>query len=225
MATTVQNIVDRAKALSSANGLSSLTSDTAEMIFRVNQAQNAIFDQISAANRSYFAATASITSTSGASGRSFDLSAVTPPVARVLRIVLTASGATLNQVDLLDTDGELAPRYYMLGTTAYEVSNDWNTASSAAVSATLTYVKRATQLSTSGALTQTVTLQDEFADLLDLKLGAYLAHKDVGRDPQEIARLEAMYDERFNDFLTYLDQFGGVEARRHDIPAPRGTKK
>lgn len=220
MATTIQQILSRATSFSSANGLQSLTNDNAEIINRVASDERQLFDLAAAMNSYYFATTAAVTSSSGSSARTIATSALTPPVGRLLRFVL-ASGTEVNQVDLRDVDAELEPRYYVLGTTLVEVDNDWS-ASSGTVSGTLTYVKRPAVLSTTGALTQTVTLPDEFVDILELKLAYYLAHKDYGREQPELKRLEAMIARREQDFVTFLTTFGGVESRNTIIPKVGG---
>ena len=222
MSTTISDIKDRAVAWSSANGLQSLASDTAEIINRVAADERQLFDLAASVNSYYFATTASVTSSSGSSARTITTSALTPPVGRILRFVLN-SGTEVRQVDLRDTDAELAPRYYLLGTVLTEVSNDWSS-TSGTVSGTLTYVKRPTALDTTGALTQTVTLPDEFSDLLELKLAFYLAHKDYGREQPEVKRLQDLIDQRTTDFLTFISTFGGVESRAFQIPST-GNKR
>ena len=217
MTTTIQDIQTRAVAWSSANGLQSLVSDNAEIINRVAADERQLFDLAASTNSYFFATTAAVTSSSGTSARTITTTALTPPVGRILRFVLD-SGAEVSQVDVRDTDAELSPRYYMLGTTLYEVSNDWS-ATSGTVGGTLTYVKRPTALDTTGTLTQTVTLPDEFTDILDLKLAHYLAHKDYGREQPEIKRLEEMVARREQDFVQFITSFGGVEARRVTIPS------
>ena len=217
MTTTIQDIQTRAVAWSSANGLQSLVSDNAEIINRVAADERQLFDLAASTNSYFFATTAAVTSSSGTSARTITTTALTPPVGRILRFVLD-SGAEVSQVDVRDTDAELSPRYYMLGTTLYEVSNDWS-AASGTVGGTLTYVKRPTALDTTGTLTQTVTLPDEFTDILDLKLAHYLAHKDYGRENPEIKRLEEMVARREQDFVQFITSFGGVEARRVTIPS------
>lgn len=196
--------------------MQSLTNDTAEIINRVAVDERILFDLAAATNSYYFAATSAVTSSSGSSGRTITTSALTPPVGRILKFVL-ANGTEVSQVDLRDTDAELSPRYYLLGTVLTEVSNDWS-ASSGTVAGTLTYVKRPTALSTSGALSQTVTLPDEFADLLELRLAHYLAHKDYGREQPEIQRLEAMIAERTEQYVAFLQTFAGPESRKTTIP-------
>ena len=222
MTTTVTQLKDRAVAWSSANGLQSLVSDTAEIINRVAADERALFDLAAATNSYYFATTAAVTSSSGTTARTITTSALTPPVGRILKLVL-ASGDEVNQVDLRDQDAELSPRYYLVGTVLTEVSNDWS-ASSGTVSGTLTYVKRPTVLSTTGALSQTITLPDEFADLLEMKLAYYIAHKDYGRELPELKRLDDMIQARTAEYVTFLESFGGIEHRRFNIPA-RGGKR
>ena len=222
VSTTIQTIQTRAVAWSSANGLQSLVSDNAEIINRVAADERQLFDLAAGTNSYYFATTSAVTSSSGSSARTITTTGLTPPVGRILRFVLN-SGTEVSQVDVRDTDAELAPRYYMLGTTLTEVSNDWS-ATTGTVAGTLTYVKRPTVLDTTGALTQTVTLPDEFVDILELKLAHYLAHKDYGREQPEVKRLEEMIARREQDFLNFITSFGGVEARRVTIP-PTGFKR
>ena len=128
MSTTIQDIQTRAVAWSSANGLQSLVSDNAEIINRVAADERQLFDLAASTNSYFFATTAAVTSSSGTSARTITTTALTPPVGRILRFVLD-SGAEVSQVDVRDTDAELSPRYYMLGTTLYEVSNDWSAVS------------------------------------------------------------------------------------------------
>ena len=115
MATTITQLKDRAVAWSSANGLQSLVSDTAEIINRVAADERVLFDLAASLNSYYFATTAAVTSSSGTSARTITTSALTPPVGRILRLVL-ASGDEVNQVDVRDQDAELSPPYFLLGT-------------------------------------------------------------------------------------------------------------
>lgn len=222
MTTTLQQIQDRAVAFSSANGLSSLVSDRSEIINRIAAFQRSLFDLATRENRYYFAIAIPVGSTGGASGRTINLSSLPTPCGRIIKFVLN-DGRTVSQVDLQDLEAELSPRYYVLGTTMYEVSNDWS-AVSGVVTGILTYVGLPTVPNVAGDLTQTVSLPDEFVDLLELKLSQYLAHKDVGRDPEEIERLGKMIEAREEDFISHITQFGGVEARRFNIPT-KGDKK
>lgn len=222
MTTTLQQIQDRAVAYSTANGLSSLVSDRSEIINRIAGFERDAYDLATRENRYFFAVQAPVTSSAGSSGRTISLSSLTIPCGRILKFVLN-DGRTVDQVDIQDLEAELAPRYYVLGSTIYEVSNDWN-AASGAVNGTLTYVRQPALLSTSGDLTQTLTLPDEFADMLELRLAQYLAHKDVGRDPLELERLDKMVAAQDENFISHVGQFAGVESRRFDIPT-KGDKK
>ena len=216
MTTTCQQIVDRAVAWSSANGLTSLTSDNAEIINRIAADERAMFDVAAQSSSFYYAVETAVTSSSGSSGRTIATNSLTPPVGRILRFVL-ASGTEVHQVDLRDTDAELEPRYYLVGTAIKEISNDWST-STGTVSGTLTYIRRATDLDVTGGMAQTVTLEDRFVDILEMRLALYLAHKDVGRDPVEIQRLEQMVQARMQDFTQMLVLYGGAEVRQFNLP-------
>lgn len=222
MTTTLQNIKDRAVAWSVANGLTTLTSDTAEIINRIAADERALFDASAQSSSFFHAVETAVTSSSGSSGRTITTSGLSPLVGRILRFVL-ASGSEVNAVDLRDTDAELSPRYYLIGTTLKEVGSDWS-ASSGTVSGTLTYVRQPAALSTTGALTQTITLDDRFADILEMRLALYLAHKDVGRDAPELQRLEAMIQQRMQDYQQMLVLFGGADVRRFNLPIIGGQK-
>lgn len=220
MTTTAQTIVTRAVSFSALN--TPLASDRAEMLSRIRADQQAVFSSVASLTRDYFQTTASVTSTVAASGRTIDLSAVTPPIERILQFVLS-DGREVSQVDVLDTDAELAPRYTTRGQTLVEVSNDWSTTSSAAITGTLTYVYGATDIDPDGAYTQLVTVPDAWVDLLVLPLALYLFQKDPGRDAAEGDRLAAKLDSRQQEFVAFLSNYGGIASRRFDVPSPRST--
>lgn len=188
MTTTCQTIVDRAKATSPLN--TPLTADRSEMLSRVRADQQELFTRLAGRTRDRFQTTAAIASSSGAQGRIFTLSELTLRVERVLKITL-GDGREINQVDVLDPDAELAPRYYVRGQTLIEVSNDWST-TTGIVNATLIYVYGMTDVDPAGALTQLVSVPDEWIDLLALPLAMYLFQKDPGRDPSEFDRLSGI---------------------------------
>jgi len=215
MSTTCQDIVSRAQSFNTLN--QGLTSDSVEMLSRIRSDQQSLFTSVAGLTRDYFQSTVSITSTGGASGRTFDLSAVSPPVERVLMVTL-GDGRQLNEVDIQDIDAELAPRYVPRGTKLVEVSNDWG--SSGTKTATMVYVYGMTDVDPSGSLTQNVTVPDPWVDLLVLPLARYLASKDPGRDPNEIQNLSAMLDEKQQEFVAYLTNYSGIKSTRLVIPAP-----
>jgi hypothetical protein len=144
------------------------------------------------------------------------------PCGRILKFVLN-DGTEVSQVEFLDLEAELAPRYFVLGKKMYEVSNDWSGTAGTA-SGTLIYVRQPAVINVDGDLTQSLSLDDEFTDLLELRLAQYLAHKDVGRDPLELARLEKLVEAADETFVSHITQFGGVESRRFNIPV-KGNKK
>lgn len=217
MTTTCQTIVTRAQAFSALN--QPLTTDRAEMLSRIRADQQALFTSVAGLARDRFTTTTALTSTAAARGRTCDLAGVTPPVERVLQLVLS-DGREVFQVDELDQAAELAPRYFVRGTTLVEVGNDWNTAAGTAVTATLAYVYGATDIDPAGLYTQAVSVPDAWVDLLVLPLAMYLHTKDPGRDPAEYQALAARLDERQQAFLAYLGNYGGVEHRRFILPTP-----
>lgn len=218
MSTTCNDIVARAQAFNTLN--QGLTSDSVEMLSRIRADQQALFTGVAGLTRDYFQITAPLTSTGGASGRQFDLSTLSPPNERVLLLTL-GDGRDCNEVDVLDIDAELAPRYVARGKTLVEVSNDWG--ASGAKTATLTYVYGASSIDPSGSLTQAVSVPDEWIDLLVLPLAKYLASKDPGRDPNEITNLAAMQDEREQQFVSFLTNYSGIKSVRVIPPVPSST--
>lgn len=220
MTTTCQNIIDRARGFNTLNV--PLTGDKIEMLSRILADQTDVFASIAGLSRDRFQTSAQLISTVAASGRVLDLTLLALPIERPLTLVL-ADGREVNQVDVLDVEAELRPRYLIRGTKLVEVSNDWNTASSAAVTTTLTYVYGPTAIDPTGALTQLVAVPDEWVDLLVLPLALYLFQKDPGRDPAEGDRLDAKLSQRQDAFVGYLKNYGGLAVTRFDIPSPQST--
>jgi hypothetical protein len=226
--TTCQTVLDRAKSVSPLN--SALASDRAEMLSRIRADQQELFTVLAGKSRDRFQTTAALASTGGSSGRVFNLATITAlPVERVLQLVLQ-DGREANQVDVLDIDAELAPRYFVRGQTLIEVSNDWATVAGA-VQATLVYVYGMADIDPTGALTQLVSVPDPWIDLLVLPLAMYFFQKDPGREEAEYARLVAMLGSfeqrtgRRGAFLDYLENYGGVESKRFLQPTPPESRK
>jgi hypothetical protein len=222
MTTTCQEIIARARSFSILN--TALTSDTAEMLSRIRADQRELRAMLAAETRDFFQSQTTKSSNAAASGRVVSIAALTPPLERILKVELL-NGTEVNQVDVIDPDAELAPRYIVRGQNLIEWRNEWDTGSANLVRLTITYVGAPTDISPTGALTQTVSIPDEWTDLLALPLAAYCVHKDAGRDTAEYDRLMAMNASRRTAFLEYLQHYGGIEARRFDVPAPAGTKK
>lgn len=226
MATTVQNVFDAALLWSSANTGAFRGAGTREILERVLFAEQGLFTKLAEENRTFYALPKTPASSTGGSGRTLDLGALTPPVERTLRIVLP-DGRDLNLVDITDTDAELAPRGYFLGTTLYEIANEWS-AAPGAVSPTVYYVQRPVDLNLAGDLTQAVGLPDRFAQYYAVDLAAYFVHKDyarVGNDPQELERLNAKAQGIYADIVAYVDHFHGALSRRFILPTPTPAEK
>lgn len=219
MTTTCTDIVNRARAFSALN--QGLTGDSVEMLSRIKADQQRVFTGVAGITRDRFKTTAALTSSGGASVRVFTLSAVTPPIERVLLVTL-GDGRIVNPVDELDPEAELAPRYFVRGQTLIEVGNDWG--SSGAKTATLVYVYGATAITPTGSLSQTVTIPDEFIDVLVLPLAGYLHQKDPGRDPAEYERLVMALDDAQQTFVGYLTNYGGIVSERFVLPNPLRQK-
>lgn len=222
---SLQSIVDLAVGFSTANPGMAVLANTAQLIARMRADQRAIYTKIAERNRTYYLQTVGVTSNVAASGRVVDLSAVTPPLERLLQLVLS-DGRVVSLVDILDLESELAPRCYVLGQQLVEVGNDYSPDASA-INGTLYYVAAPTDLDTTGDLTQAMSLPTDWSDLLVIPLAQWLAAQDStqalqGGPPRddEIARLQTMYEETLETFLTYLDHYSGVPALRFDVPRP-----
>lgn len=154
---------------------------------------------------------------------------IAPPVERVLKVT-GSDGREFNQVDVLDVEAELAPRYFVRGQKLIEVGNDWATAAGV-VTGTLVYVYGMTDIDPTGFLSQVITVPDQWVDLLVLPLAMYFFQKDPGRDEAEYARLAGMLGSfadrsgRRGAFLDYLENYGGVESRRFIQPSPPDSRK
>lgn len=216
MSTTCSQVVQRAVAMNPLNA--SLANDPVEMLARIDQQQTRIFTAVAAVSKDRFQTTATVTSSAGASGRVLDCSALTPPLERLLTVHFP-DGRQGSQVDIMDLDAEYAPRFIARGLTLVEVGSDWSSTSSA-LACPIVYVYGATPITTTGGLSQTVTLPDAWTDLLVKPLAAYLNIKDIGRGQEEYQQLQAEYQSDWAAFVEYLTHVSGPVTRRFDIPAP-----
>lgn len=220
MATTCQQIVQRAAAFSPLNA--PLVTDPVEMLARLASVQQAVWTATVDQNRDRFQVTAVLTATAAPRARLLPFTALDRPLERVLRLVL-ADGREVSQVDPLDVEAELAPRYVANADGLLEVGSDWGP--NGAVTATVTYCYGPAPLVPSGSLGQLVSLPDEWADLLVLPLAMYCVQKDPGRDPAEYDRLAGMRAEVEQRWAAHLAHRSGVETRRFVIPTPTGSKR
>lgn len=224
MTTTCQEIYARAKRFNIANN--ELAPTKHEFLSRINADQHALFASIAAITRDRFQTTAAINSNNASSAREIDFSATTPSVQRILKVVITSSAAEITQVDVLDTDAEFAPRYFVRGQKLIEVGSDWG--ASGVVGVTLTYVYGATAIDATGASSQLITVPDEWADLLVMPLALYFYQQSPAtgaRAEAEFQRLTAMLEERQKAFYEYVKNYGGVEARRFMMPQTTDIQK
>lgn len=223
MTTTCQQIYVRAKNSSPANA--ALLPTPADILARIDAEQQKIFANLSTEQRDRFQTTASVTSTAGASQRVFDLSGITPGVQRVLQLQLSDT-RIVNQVDVLDPDAELSPRYIVRGQTLVEVSNDW-LIGGAAVVATLTYVYGPTTILPNADFTQVVSIPDAFSDLLviPLRMDLYYMRDPKDRAPDEYAMMSQALKDTRAAFVSALENFGGIESRRFILPQPSDSGK
>lgn len=214
MSTSVSDAVARAAGYSVQSD-ASLTQNTSEMIAKVNAIQNEVFSRVAAENR-FFASSVALTSSSGPPSRAIDLS-VQQSIERLF-LVQMADGTLVRPVDIEDTAAEIAPRYYVLGQTLNEVGTDWGNGGVGTVVFTVWFAFTANQLDPSGNLSQLLTIPDQHADLVSIRLASYLAGKDVGRDPTEIQRLDALYDARLSVVIDALTHYAGAVRRRFVSP-------
>lgn len=221
MSTSCQQIYVRAKQSTPANA--DIVSYPPEILARIEAEQQALFASVAGVTRDRFQTTASITSSSGSSARTLDLSTLTAPVERLLTVTLS-DGRIARQVDVIDVAAELSPRYLVRGQTLVEVSNDWST-TTGTVSATIVYVYGPTTIDPSGAYTQTVSVPDAWADLLVLPLQIYFANQRPATSPTEIAELQGRLKDRQGAFVDYLTNYGGIRSKRFDIPVPSVADK
>lgn len=215
MSTAVSDILSRALGYSVQNDDPTLTASSAEMISVVSGFERDIYRVAAQDNRYFVNIGQTVTSTSASGNRTASLASVTPGIERILRVALP-DGTWVSQVDYEDPDAEIAPRYYVLGQTMYEVGSEWG--ATGTVTLTVDYGVKPAILDATSNMAQTVTLPDEYADLLVLRLANYLASKDVGRDPAEAQTFDSLYQGRMQDVLASLAHFGGLARRRFLAP-------
>lgn len=216
MSRSVADIVAGAVGHSVANSAPSLTANTFEMISKVAAFERDAYTAVAAKNR-FFWDSFDTTSNDDSAGRFVD-TAVAGNVERLVQVTFTDTGAVLHPVDLEDTDAEIAPRYYMRGTLLTEVGSDWG--ASGTVNLTYGYAQSPGDLDPTGSATQPISLPDRYADLLEIRLAAYLAGKDLeSRDPNEVSTLNTRYQERLSSVIASLDQYGGAVRRRFVNPS------
>lgn len=222
MSTSVQDVIDRAVALSVAN--QGLATNTPDLIYRVNQYQRKRWTQFTQANKYFYQITQPVTSTSANGGRVADLSTFTLPVERVLSVFLPFN-LEVREVDLQDPNAELAPRYYPSGQTLVEVSNDWDIATPNAVTLIVNYCWRPVDLDPTQSTAQLVSIPDGYVGCLVNDLGAYFAFSDFGRATQvpETQALQADADAIATAWIEEAGHFAGRTAYRFDLPTVAPT--
>lgn len=230
MAKTCSDVFQGAIGLSDANQAFA-TLAAPEILGRLQFALGQLFTKLAQENRFFYVNRQVQPSSTGGSGRTFDLATLAPPVERLLdKGVLLPDGTPVNVVDYQDQDAELAPRAYPLGLVLNEVGAEWG--APGPVNLTFVYGYRPADLNLAGALTQPITVPDRFSSWLEYELGIYFNQKDVGRaqaDPDELKRLGALQEVAFQDLLQYIDHVVGPAIRRFILPtsglAPRASSK
>jgi len=223
MATAIQDVLTRALGYSTQDNAADLYSNTSEIIAQVAAFERDIFRVAAAFTRNLVVqASSSFNSNNASANRTVDLSTASPGVERIIRIQL--GGVWVSLVDVEDIDAELPPRAYLLGSVLTEVGSDWG--ATGVVALVIDYVVKPATLDPTSNLSQTITLPDEFADLLAIRLAHYLAIKDVGRDPAEAQELDTIYQTRLKTMLDALDHREGEARRRFLAPyiVPGGSE-
>ncbi len=226
MSTTVAQIVARATDRNVANRGASLIPADAVVLKLVDTYQADLFVRLARDNRVYYQTDEVLTSTAstGGSARTVDLATLTSPILRLIKVLRDEDGGEINLVDTRALDAEYAPRATLSGTVLREVYPDWDTSDPGTVDLRIYYVHGAAALNLGGDTTQTVTIPDQFCDLLDNRLARYLAQKDQGRDAGEIKQLDADYEARYAEFVGYLDALGGTQAMGVMLPEPESKR-
>jgi len=214
MSTTIADVIARATGMSVSNNTTDLSGNASEMIAAVAAWERDIFRAAAALSR-FFGASQTVTSTSGSANRTLNLAGLVPPVERV--VAVNSPTAVVHRVDFEDVAAELPPRFYAFATSLYEVGSEWS-ATAGTVDLSVWYAMAPTPLDPTGNTGQTLTLPDEYTDLIVLRLAHYLAVKDTGRDPLEAQSLQSSYDKRMADVIERLDHFAGPARRRFLSP-------
>lgn len=220
MTTTVAAIIARATDANVANRGASLVPADSIAIQIVDTAQADVFVRLAADNRVFYQTDELLTSTASAAGsaRTVNLATLTQSLLRLLRVERDEDDLEISVVDVRDTSAEYAPRATVSGLTLREVYPDWDTSDPGTVDLRIYYVHGAPALEIAGATTQTVTLPDQFCDLLVNRFARYLATKDQGRDPKEVEQLDADYESRYLALVSYLDNLAGAQALGVAVP-------
>lgn len=214
MTTTVAQISDRAVDRNVANRGASLVPDDPILIREIDTYQQDILVRLAQDERIYNATSEVLTSTAsgGGAARTIDLADLTVPCLRTLKLVREEDAEEIKIVDIRDTEAEYAPRATVAGTVVTEVYPDWDEGDPGTVDIRVHYIAGVAALNTAGATTQTVSIPDQFTDLLVNRFARYLCAKDQGRDPKEIAQLDSDYEARYAAFVSYLDNLAGTQA-------------
>lgn len=222
---TCDYIIAMAIGFSTGNQGLAVAADIPTMMARIRSDQRAIFAKVADDNRTFYLRVAPVTSSNASAQRTIDTTALPAPLERSLQLQLS-DGTVANQIDLLDTSGELAPRYYTFGTTLVEFGSDFSP-TPGPVSGTFFYTQAPTDFDPTTAVpaNTTVSLPGDWSDLLIVPLATYLAMSDLGRPPDEIQRLQALFDARMKAFMTYLNHYSGVPSYRFAIPRPLPTER
>lgn len=223
---TAQDTFTRAIAISDANQ-GALNMTPGETLARLNYARTRLFGRLAQENRYYYLTAGSAGSSNAALNRTLDLSAVTPPIERILADgILLPGGTPLNIVDFQDQAAALAPRAFPAGLVLHEIGSEWGAAG--IIAFTIWYIYRPVDFVITGALTQDMGLPERFNGYFDYDLAIYMFNRDLGRvqaDPNGLNVLAAQQEAAYADIVQYLDHVIGPVQRRFALPtSPKGDK-
>lgn len=219
MALTVQNIIDRAALRSNLNDATLVSSSG--LITHIDLFQKRIFLTAARVNPDYFGVEGS--TSVRASGATWSLAAspsasgiAAVSLATVITVVgavpLAPVGTTVNIVSLRNPNAGIAPRVYLRNKTISEYGGELSVDGSNYVSALkLWYSPLPTQLT---AVSDSVSVPDEFNDLLILPVARLLAIRD--QRPDEAAALDQEFAIGWSTFIAALSVYDEGTIRELD---------
>lgn len=222
--TTILNIISRATAFSTANDALTVSTNYAACASRIAADERLVLQKGIAASREYFTLRSPLTVAGSGPNRTVSLSALdaTRPVVRVLRLSF-ADDTEVRQVDSVDRGAITnVPTFHRTGQTLRESGSGW----ASQTTLTLEYAAGPTPIDLASTTVQNtvLTLDNEFCDLLVLRLAHFFALHDFGREQAERDALAAMIKERDDSFIETLRSGGGMAAMRWAAAAGPGVR-
>jgi hypothetical protein len=209
MATTVQNIVDRAVERSNLNDSSLILDDETEAY--VSNLERQVFLIGASANPDYFGKEG-VTAVRGSSTANWDLDNTPGNVAAVSAVEVEALvgtvagvvvGNTINIISRRNPDVEIGPRVYLRDRVMFEYSNELQVNSSHYVSQLNIFYSHLPSARTT--MLDTLDVPDEWDALLYLPLARVFAIRD--QRPDEVPAIDAEFQLALSTFLGAVSVF------------------